>query len=143
MADRRSMADALSLTPETISFIQGAPATKPHLNPKEKRQPSDKPRTRTKARAPRDDDAEIADVFVQPARSRNDNPSATRQHQNGNAAVAHILVPLTTRLQYGTASILRRACLEQKLNGARPATQQEILEAAVQDWLRRNGYLKT
>ena len=141
MSDRRSMADALSLTPETVSFIQGDAATRRHPNPKEKRQPSTKTRTRTKAPAPSDNAPEAADVFVQPARSRNDNPSANTQPQTVNVAVAHLLVPLTTRLQFGTANILRRASLEQRLKGARPATQQEILEAAVQEWLRRAGYL--
>jgi hypothetical protein len=55
--------------------------------------------------------------------------------------IDQLLVPLTTRLQPRTANALRRAYLEQKLKHARPSTQQEIIEAAVQEWLRKSGYL--
>ncbi|MDZ4782055.1 MAG: hypothetical protein SGJ19_17545 [Planctomycetia bacterium] len=51
-------------------------------------------------------------------------------------------MPITTKLQYGTVQALRRAYLEQKLNHATPDTQQEIVEFAVQDWLKRNGFLR-
>lgn len=51
------------------------------------------------------------------------------------------LVAITTRLQARTADALRRAYLEQKLNRCEPATQQEIIELAVQQWLRKNSFL--
>jgi len=51
-----------------------------------------------------------------------------------------MLVPLTTKLRRKTVHSLRRAYLEQKLNGRTPATQQEIIEEAVAEWLRRNGF---
>ena len=54
----------------------------------------------------------------------------------------HVLVPITTRLLPRTADALRRAYLEQKLRHARPSTQQEIIEQALHDWLRREGYLE-
>jgi hypothetical protein len=50
-------------------------------------------------------------------------------------------VAITTRLQARTADALRRAYLEQKLNRLEPATQQEIIELAVQQWLRANSFL--
>lgn len=50
------------------------------------------------------------------------------------------LVAITTRLQARTADALRRAYLGQKLNRCEPATQQEIIELAVQQWLRKNGF---
>jgi hypothetical protein len=50
-------------------------------------------------------------------------------------------MPLTTRLQPRTANALRRAYLEQKLARREPATQQEIVEAALQAWLTLNGFL--
>ena len=52
------------------------------------------------------------------------------------------LVAVTTRLQARTAEALRRAYLEQKLNRKEPGTQQEIIEAALQAWLRRNAFLR-
>jgi len=53
-----------------------------------------------------------------------------------------VLVPLTTRLQPKTADALRRAYLEQKLRRQQPATQQEIVEAALVEWLNSHGYLE-
>jgi hypothetical protein len=50
-------------------------------------------------------------------------------------------MPITTKLQYATVQALRRAYLEQKLNHATPDTQQEIVEFAVQDWLKKHGFL--
>ena len=59
----------------------------------------------------------------------------------GLALLGEMRVPLTTRLQPRTAHALRRAHLEQRLNGLLPATQQEIVEAAVYEWLRQHGYI--
>lgn len=140
MADRRSMADALRLSRETVSFIQGD-ATESRLGATEKSRVSTKKQTRIKASAPVDTDDKSDSVLVQPARGRSQSASVPTWPQDCIPAAAHLLVPLTTRLQFGTARILRRACLEQKLKGALPATQQEILEAAIQEWLRQNGYL--
>lgn len=55
--------------------------------------------------------------------------------------LGEVRVPLTTRLQSATADALRRANLEQRLKRLRPATQQDIVEIAVHEWLKRHGYL--
>jgi hypothetical protein len=49
--------------------------------------------------------------------------------------------PLTTRVRADFAAALKRASLERQLNGVFPQTVQDILEEALEPWLRRNGYL--
>ena len=50
-------------------------------------------------------------------------------------------VPLTTRVRSDFATALKRASLERQLNGIVPNTLQDILEQALEPWLRANGYL--
>jgi hypothetical protein len=50
--------------------------------------------------------------------------------------------PLTTRLRADLAGALKRASLERQLAGQEPHTVQEILEEALEPWLRHHGYLK-
>jgi hypothetical protein len=49
--------------------------------------------------------------------------------------------PLTIRFRSNIAAALKRASLERQLSGVTPSTLQDILEEAVQPWLRSNGYL--
>lgn len=51
-------------------------------------------------------------------------------------------VPLSTRMRADFAAALKRASLERQLAGVEPNTLQDILEQAVEPWLRTNGYLK-
>jgi hypothetical protein len=51
-------------------------------------------------------------------------------------------LPLTTRLRADLVRGLKRAALERQLNGVEPHTVQEMLEAALEPWLRQNGLLK-
>ena len=50
-------------------------------------------------------------------------------------------VPLTTRVRSDFAAALKRASLERQLGGVYPQTLQDILEQALEPWLRSNGYL--
>jgi hypothetical protein len=49
--------------------------------------------------------------------------------------------PLTTRIRADFATALKRASLERQLSGTTPNTLQEILEEALEPWLRAHGYL--
>jgi hypothetical protein len=128
MAERRSIAEALAtLPPDKLGFIHGNAA-------------SPKP--------PRSSNAAIDVVAAtekpQEEEPLNRRPTSRRTRARPTARVEvpeSWKVPITTKLQYGTVQALRRAYLEQKLNHATPDTQQEIVEEAVQDWLRQNGYL--
>lgn len=50
-------------------------------------------------------------------------------------------VPLTVRFRCDYAAALKRASLERQLQSVRPNTLQDILEEAVEPWLRQHGYL--
>jgi hypothetical protein len=50
-------------------------------------------------------------------------------------------VPLTTRVRGDYATALKRASLERQLSGIEPHTLIDILEQAIEPWLRGNGYL--
>jgi hypothetical protein len=50
-------------------------------------------------------------------------------------------IPISTRMREDFAKALKRASLERQLEGVEPNTLTEILEEAVEPWLRNNGYL--
>ena len=50
-------------------------------------------------------------------------------------------VPFTTRIRADLAQAVKRASLERQLQGIEPNQVQEILESALDPWLRANGYL--
>lgn len=56
-----------------------------------------------------------------------------------SASVAR--TPISTRLRTDLADALQRASLTRKLEKVEPNTLTEILEAAVEPWLRDHGYL--
>lgn len=137
MSKHRSLSNAL-LTPEKLAFIKGEA-------PSSVDEPSDS------TPSPLDDEVEesanLAPVETKPAPPRKpaslrgkaarlEPPPATTISENDA-----YLVAITTRLKSRTADALRRAHLEQKLNRREPDTQQEIIEAAVQHWLREHSYL--
>lgn len=49
--------------------------------------------------------------------------------------------PISTRIRADYAAALKRASLERQLQGVEPHTLQDILEQAIEPWLRSNGYL--
>lgn len=51
------------------------------------------------------------------------------------------LIPVTIRLRPEIAGALKRASLERQLAGEELYTQQDIVEQALEPWLRDQGYL--
>ena len=51
-------------------------------------------------------------------------------------------VPISTRIRAEYAESLKRASLERQLNKVEPNTLQDILEEAIEPWLRSNGYMR-
>lgn len=49
--------------------------------------------------------------------------------------------PISTRVRADFAAALKRASLERQLKGVEPNTLQDILEEAIEPWLKTNGYL--
>ncbi len=52
-------------------------------------------------------------------------------------------IPLSTRIRADFAAALKRASLERQLSGVTPNTLQDILEEALEPWLKANGYLSS
>jgi hypothetical protein len=49
--------------------------------------------------------------------------------------------PISTRIRADFAAALKRASLERQLAGIEPHTLQDILEEAIEPWLKTNGCL--
>lgn len=61
--------------------------------------------------------------------------------QSPSAAPPTARAPLSTRIRADMASALKRASLERQLSGTAPHTLQDILEEAIEPWLKTHGYL--
>jgi hypothetical protein len=116
----------MEITPEKLAFIHGTPSTASLQSNESSFLEVAPPSTVTQKRTTRPRQQPEPQAIVE---------------EGAPSLLGTVLVPLTTRLLPNTADALRRAYLEQKLKGRKPATQQEIVEAAVQGWLRKEGYL--
>lgn len=88
--------------------------------------------------APVDPNLEQAEknfVFGDKARGGGTNPDATPT----TPTVARS--PFSTRLRTDFTVALKRASLERQLRGIEPHTLIDILEQAIEPWLKSNGYL--
>lgn len=68
-------------------------------------------------------------------------PAAEPRRGKGHPANAVSRMPLTTRIRTDFATALKRASLERQLSATVPNTLQDIIEEALEPWLRSNGYL--
>lgn len=50
-------------------------------------------------------------------------------------------VQLSTKMRADLAEALKQASLKRQLSGEEPSKVQDILETALEPWLRENGYL--
>jgi hypothetical protein len=57
------------------------------------------------------------------------------------AATKITRVPFTTRIRADLAEAVKNASLERQLRKIEPNQVQEILESALEPWLRANGYI--
>lgn len=61
--------------------------------------------------------------------------------KTNGAVTTHLRVSINTRVRDDFAKGLKRASLERKLQGVEPNTLQDILEEAIEPWLKAHGYL--
>ncbi len=71
---------------------------------------------------------------------------AAAKSSNGFAALSKATTDasgasLSTRIRPEFVALLKRASLERKLNGIEPNTLRDILEDALEPWLKAHGYL--
>jgi hypothetical protein len=112
---------------------------KQHSKPKHKER-----RSLVKGLTPIDRSVEEAFVFDQTNPPKPRTPPApvapeTRAETSKPAAMNRL--PLTTRVRGDIGAALKRASLERQLAGIEPNAVQDILDAALEPWLRSNGYL--
>jgi hypothetical protein len=92
-------------------------------------------------------DRSLEEDFVYAGKTKADQPVQTQapSPELGEAKrpTGHAVgrVPLTTRVRSDFATALKRASLQRQLDGVSPNTLQDILEEALEPWLRSNGYL--
>jgi hypothetical protein len=134
MAERRSLSEALSLSPEKLAFIQGSDGSSGSGPPRRKR----KADTKTIELGPPDEPDEgeaVGDVAA--PRPRRQRQRSAESAPSVDEVLDGVLVPLTTRLPHRLVQSLRRICLEQKLKHAKPDSIQEVVETALVEWLSK------
>jgi hypothetical protein len=142
---RRTLGEAAMLTPDKLAFIHGSPSQSSspptslqELPPTSKVQPVQSVLSEMEA-----DTNSIDDIEPRSANRSNRRISEReRKEPSLPFGMANYRIPLTTRLRPETAAALKRAGLEQRLNGKQPSTVQEIAEEAIVAWLKRSDYLK-
>lgn len=131
MAERRSIGNAITMTPEKLAFIQGSA---PKEKPAETRPVPEEPKIGALLAATDAEELKTRSIRRQTRGRSGRAPEAEE-------VLDQILVPITIRLQHRVAQALRRAHLEQRLNNLKPDTQQEIVDEALIAWLTKWGYL--
>ena len=146
---RRSLDTALAMTPSKMAFIQGDSTVNSQSVVPAKERPEEQT---AEVRDPQiaHPSLDIEHPATEPAQreklsgrtpKRQGKGQDSQDFDDAMLGMANLLVPLTTRLQPRTAAVLKRAGLEQKLRGKKPSTVQEIVEIAIQQWLREASYL--
>lgn len=134
MADKRSLGEALALTPESLAFIQGNDGKAGSVSPKALRKTT---RTIDPSNEVTGDETEV-EPSPPRERQRRQRGSETVFSSSGDV-LDKMLVPLTTRLPHGLVQSLRRMCLEQRLQHAKPDSIQEVVQTALEQWLLKQS----
>ena len=79
--------------------------------------------------------------FIGKAKSGNDGGNGSNYEAMRRAATDASGASLSTRIRPEFVALLKRASLERKLNGIEPNSLREILEDALEPWLKAHGYL--
>lgn len=79
-------------------------------------------------------------AFVYPDAEQSSLPESSPASANAGLQ-ATSKSPLSTRIRADYAVALKRASLERQIAGIKPQTIMEILEEALEPWLKSNGYL--
>lgn len=84
-------------------------------------------------------DPEVERKFVYGNRAPVNSTPATPKPSASVSAIPR--VALSSRMRTDLAHALKRASLQRQLDKVEPNSLTEILEAAIEPWLRTNGYL--
>ena len=148
MNERRSLNSALKetpkvgLTPEAMAFISGGVPGKKVEEAPAKVVPVKAAEVPEPLRQTIEVSSEPVSTGASEGKEAPRSRRATKvQQAPQNSMLNKLLIPVTTRFDPRTAEALRRAHLEQRIKGLEPSTMQEIIQLAVQAWLRENDYL--
>ncbi len=95
-------------------------------------------------------DPQVEEAFVYGKPANNSQSQKTqirppapdyREDANGGGLMNRGRVLLSARVLPELAAILKRISLEHQLAGKEPSSQQEIIEIALTDWLRKHGHM--
>jgi hypothetical protein len=81
-------------------------------------------------------------VYGQTSEAKLESSVSPTTNEKPPSAIAPARVPLSTRMRGDFAEALKTASLERQLKKIQPNTLTDILEEAVEPWLRKHGYLK-
>jgi hypothetical protein len=90
---------------------------------------------------PVDPNKEKEFVYGQRLEVKPESSARAATNEKPPAAIAPARVPLSTRMRGDFAEALKTASLERQLKKIQPNTLTDILEEAVEPWLRQHGYL--
>ena len=87
-----------------------------------------------------------ADNFVKHGKPTPEKPKLPRPETQPypipqTAAMPPGLIPVNVRIRLQIAAALKTAALQRELQGIEPFTKREIVEQALEPWLKKNGYL--
>ena len=95
---------------------------------------------RPRPEAPKEEKRELSVVREREVeRDELAEPAPVKKPGKGRVPVG--LIPVTVRLRPEIAGALKRASLERQLAGEDIYTQQDLVEQALEPWLRDEGYL--
>ncbi len=80
-------------------------------------------------------------VYGQNLEAKPESSANPATNEKSPTASAPARVPLSTRMRGDFAEALKTASLERQLKKIQPNTLTDILEEAVEPWLRKHGYL--
>jgi hypothetical protein len=80
-------------------------------------------------------------VYGSKAEAKPEPSTSPVTNEKPAAVIAPARVPLSTRMRGDFAEALKTASLERQLKKIQPNTLTDILEEAVEPWLRKHGYL--
>jgi hypothetical protein len=70
-----------------------------------------------------------------------ESPVAPAAASTATTAAPITKAPLSTRIRADYAAALKRASLQRQIDGIEPSTINDMLEQALEPWLKGNGYL--
>ena len=84
---------------------------------------------------------EAEKAFVFSASASSTPPGEVSAANTTPPVAAQTRSPVSTRIRTDFATALKRASLERQLAGTMPNTISDILDEALEPWLKTNGYL--